>query len=299
MASATMEEKGSSSSPTLMQRARRMRTIAITLTIIFTGYFLVESMLYRGFSAWLSEWQFDKLGQAVPVFTLAALVIVFSLPAWLIYAVMLRRARKASPPEAEVEPTLAHWVARANRFKKLLDGAATILLILAVLSFAWGAIVAGTARQVRLSPSAQNGTGPAGERVVGVVDPRLSVSVANNLIFFNADTRYAPVIEPGQARALRYFVELPADPRDPHPDFTHPLLEVKGQLPGAVVALYRKVGYNVPRDRYVLSPSMNSVQLPYRIGAGQLLIGAIIAFVIGRLQRRRITRITKKTEPDL
>lgn len=295
MASAPMASMEASTPPTPMQRARRVRTIAIALTAIITGYFLIESMLYRGFSAWLSEWQFEKLGQALPVFTLAGLVILFSLPAWIVYALVLHRARKASPAEAEVEPSLTYWVARATRFKKLMDGAATILLVLAVATFAWGAIVAGTARQVRLSPSAQT-TGLAGERVVGVIDPRLSVSVANNLILLNADTRYAPVIEP-KGGPLRYFVELPADPRDPQPDFTHPLLEVKGQLPGAVVALYRKVGYSVDNDRYVLSPTMSSVQLPYRIGAVQLLVGAIIAFVIGRLQRRRITRITKKAEP--
>ncbi|MDG5489241.1 hypothetical protein NYR55_11510 [Sphingomonas sp. BGYR3] len=268
----------------------RLRLVAIGATVIITGYFLIESMLYRGLSEWINEWQFTVFGQAIPVITLMLLVTVFAGPIWLIYWAGTRKRRREAA--AVVVPASDdRWRRGADRFRRLADGTAMVLAALAIGTLVWGSIVIGNAGRVIVAPSAPARPSQQVQTVVGTVDPRLAAVVSQGLLFSERTARYAPVIEPGVGQTVRYFVELPADPDAPAVDLSRPNLLFKGQLPGAARILFERSGVRVADERYVIARDSTGIRTPYWAGALVLLIVAVAAFIIARLQGRRIRKI--------
>ncbi|MGC6401667.1 hypothetical protein ACNI3Q_13935 [Sphingomonas sp. FW199] len=294
MAVTTDNADAVSPSPSGDARRKRWRMAALVLTLIGVGYFLVESMLYRGISAAINEWQFDRLGYALPVITFAVLAALISAPVWLIYWLIVRRRQSA--PAAPM--SVAGWREQALRFRRLADGTAAVLVVLALATLIWGMIIAGTATPVTIGG---NGAAPGTRALAGSVDVRRAVTVSSSVILFRRQSRYAPLIEPGDRGPIRHFVELSSDADAPILEQGRPLLRVRGQVPGAAVAVYRANGMPVARDRYLLSRSTASVQFPYRVGASLLVFAALVAFILGRWQTRRIPKLdpeAKATTPS-
>jgi hypothetical protein len=296
---ATTSDSGAAGKPLGHGAKRRdpWRIVALVLTFVGVGYFLIESMLYRGISAWINEWQFARLGYALPVITFALLALLVLVPVWLIYWLIARR-RRAQRGSATVAPmTMEQWRGQATRFRGLADSTAVGMALLALGALIWGMIVAGSAVPVMIG-AAPGAAAPNGTRLLeGTIDERRAVTVSSSVILFRRQSRYAPLIEPGRPDIVRYIVELPGDPGAPLTEQGQPLQMVQGQVPGAATVVLDANGMRVARERFLISRSTASIQFPYRVGASLLLFAAFVAFAVGRLQSRRIRRIDGRAMP--
>ncbi|MBA3897094.1 MAG: hypothetical protein H0X36_08170 [Sphingomonadaceae bacterium] len=105
---------------------------------------------------------------------------------------------------------------------------------------------------------------------------------------------FAPAAAQGDARDVRYFVEVPrpADGRWPvaasGAEWSGIL--VKGGLPGTMERLFRALGYRVADDHYTLYISVRSMRLGHYLRALQFGLGAFVFLLFAVLQRRYVRR---------
>lgn len=276
--------------------------LAIGWTVVVTLYFLWEADGYRGLFGALSEWQYAKLDQALPLFTFAALTFLFALPAWLILgALIVRRRRGESPP---VSPE-GIWLVSARRFQQGSMILAGLLGAIALAVLLWAIFLPNKEATVRLiapdgSPAAVAGSNPETGIVVGTPDMRLASTMAQDLLFTRRNVQFAPILETNRSKTIRYFVELGNDDaRDTAmavlaPDRTTNM--VVSRMPGAIVTLYRNIGYQVTEPNYLISPSTPTLRWPYLVAAGQVALVALIALLLGLVQMRRIRRIERSAQ---
>jgi hypothetical protein len=69
---------------------------------------------------------------------------------------------------------------------------------------------------------------------------------------------------------------------------------VRSDLPGALIRLYRYLGYRPAADYHVLYVSPITLRWPYYVVASQFLIGGLLFFVSAFWQRYHLRRLSRR-----
>jgi hypothetical protein len=266
-------------------------------------YFSWEAAAYRGLYAYLAEWQFDHIGQDLPTFTFGILATLFAWPALRLFR-RRRRRRRSLSRNATAAQRAAH-AAQAERrdYESAIDASRDYMHFLygfaAALAFAAMVAVIWTLFLPRLSGNAQEisiaDTNPpeGAVRLSGTVDYGRIASFSRGILLVRRSELYAPIIPAGMKDVpVRYFVEFSPDERTGIRDGAslqrRSGILVRSDLPGALVRLYRYLGYDIGKPYYVLYASSMTIRWPYYMIAVQFALGALVFLITGLFQRRHM-----------
>lgn len=279
-------------------------------------YFAWEAATYRGFFAILAEWQFDRLGQDLPTLNFCLLTMALAWP-----ALAILRRRRLSKEEDRVAVAHAHahhhdldederadeqWereaqlaLFSAQDYMHFLFGFAAALGIAALVAVLWTfTLPTGREPPKSFTPSALNAPEPqeGAARIEGAVRYGRIASFNRGILFFNRTALFAPILPPnGGDGRVRYFVEfLPVERPDIAAGSTishRTGILVHSDLPGALVRLYRYLGYHPVEHYHVLYASAATIRWPYYIIAAQFLLGALLFAATGLGQMRHVRQL--------
>jgi hypothetical protein len=260
--------------------------------VIVALYFLWEAASYTGLFARAAEWQLAHLGRYLPTLTFGLLVLLFGSPALLLFRRRRRRADDVPPPASAV-------VTVGTRFMRFLFWIAGALAAAAVVALIWTLILpsaSGTLRDVVLGTPSARAPSEGATRLTGVIVYKRTAAFTQGLLVMRRGARYAPVFPPVEHdNVIRYFIELaPQDhvqPRMADAVVTRTGTLVRDNLPGAVVRLFRYVGYRVATPHYVLYASPLTMRWPYYVAAIEFALGALLFLIVGLFQRRHVRRL--------
>lgn len=288
-------------------KSRRRGSLRIgllwTWVLAVVLYFSWEAASYRGIYAYLAEWQFDHIGQDLPTFTFGVLTILFAWPALRLFR-RRRRRRRSLSRNATAAQRAAH-AAQAERrdyeaaidasrdYMHFLFGFAAALALAATIAVVWTLFLPQySAKGPEISITDTNPPeGPV--RLSGTVDYGRIASFGRGILLFQRSELYAPVIPAGMKdMPVRYFVEFSpeerAEIRDGSSLQRRSGILVRSDLPGALVRLYRYLGYDIGTPYYVLYASPMTIRWPYYMIAVQFLIGAVVFLITGIFQHRHM-----------
>lgn len=286
-------------------------------------YFSWEAASYRGLFAIIAEWEFDRLGQDLPTFNFVLLTMLVSWPALSI--LRRRRAREMTVDEENTdiviarggeteqalerayaeqeqrrETQLAYYTARD--YMHYLFGFTAALCSAALISLLWTLTLPNsTANPHVYTPGslAQQHPVEGAARFDGTLRYGRIASFGRGILFARRTALYAPLFPPrGADGRIRYFVEfLPAERPDIRSGalITHREgILVRSDLPGALIRLYRYLGYQPAPSYYVLYVSLLTMRWPYYIIAAQFLLGGLVFFGVALWQRRHLRRLQRE-----
>lgn len=295
---------------------RRTRSLQIlwlwVLAVVL--YFSWEAGSYRGLFAYLCEKQFAHLGQDLPTLTFACLAMAFAWPA-LLFARRGHAAPEPAAPEPAPDGMVSAEAARraavadldhqaritlfwARDYMHFLFGFAAALELAALAALGWTlALPTGQGQRILFSVAAGQALPPDGPaRLVGEATYGRIASFRRGILFIERGALYAPILPPaGGDGRIHLFVEFLPEERplirngDGVKDRDGILLH--GDLPGALVHLYRAIGYR-PADHYqVLYASTRTMRYPYYILSAQFALGGLAFALFGLWQRRHIRKL--------
>lgn len=286
-------------------------------------YFSWESATYRGLFAMIAEWEFDRLGQDLPTFNFVLLTMLCSWPALSI--LRRRRAREYMEQEEDQDVLFAHGgqteeaLARAYReqeqrrettlalyaardYTHYLFGFTAALWLAALASLLWTLTLPNSMENPRnYTPDSLHSQKPTegAAQFNGTLRYGRIASFGRGILFARRTSLYAPLFPPqGTDGRIRYFVEfLPAE----RPDIRSGSIIshrqgvlVRSDLPGALIRLYRYLGYQPTPDYYVLYVSLLTMRWPYYIVAAQFLLGGLGFFGSALWQRRHLRKLQRE-----
>jgi len=266
-------------------------------------YFSWEAAAYRGIYAYLAEWQFDHIGQDLPTFTFGVLTTLFAWPALRLFR-RRRRRRRSLPRNATAEQRAAYAALSERRdydaaidsardYMHFLYGFASSLAFAAAVALIWTLFLprlAGNAQEISITDMHP----PEGAvRMSGTVDYGRIASFSRGILLVRRSELYAPIIPAGAKNpTIRYFVEFSPDERSEIRDGAslkrRSGILVRSDLPGALVRLYRYLGYDIGAPYYVLYASSLTMRWSYYMIALQFTLGALIFLVAGLFQRKHM-----------
>lgn len=288
-------------------------------------YFSWEAASYRGLFAIMAEWEFDRLGQDLPTFNFCLLTMIFGWPALLVlrrrrvkdldardaaaeralegadaaYALQVREGRRAKR-----EGALALLAARD--YMHFLFGFTGALWFAAIIALLWTLALPNSMDNPRVyTPDSlqqpQIHEGAAALR--GTLRYGRISSFSRGILFARRTALYAPLFPPRGANPdIRYFVEfLPAERPDIHSGsvITHREgVLVRSDLPGALIRLYRYLGYHPSPRYYVLYVNLQTMRWPYYVIAMQFMMGGAAFLAFGLWQRRHIGKLRYQVRKD-
>jgi len=299
-------------------------------------YFAWEAAAYRGLFAYVSEWEFDRLGQDLPTFNFTILTMLLAWPAFALLARFrdrkLRDEAEETPVEAPVildEEAAATLLARQQRdhqnrlamitardYTHFLFAFTASLWFAAALVLLWAQGLPDDTDHPNVYTPASlfaNNQRPVegAAKLEGTLHYGRISSFGRGIMFARRTALYAPLIPPeGSDGRIHYFIEfLPAERPDIRSGgiITHrDGVLVRADLPGALIRLYRYLGYRPAADYHVLYVSPITLRWPYFVIAAQFLIGGLLFFFSAFWQRyhlrslsRRITRqIAVESRPE-
>ena len=307
-----------------VKRARTRLRLLQAWVFVVVAYFSWEAASYRGLFAIICEWEFDRLGQDLPTFNFVLLTMLFSWPALSI--LRRRRAREMELEEEDTdilvaqggeseealqqayqeqeqrrETTLALYAARD--YMHYLFGFVAALWIAAVVALLWTLTLPNsTANPQVYYPSSHGGVKPheGAAEFRGTLRYGRIASFSRGILFARRTSLYAPLFAPraDQDQRIRYFVEfVPAERPDIRSGafITHREgVLVRSDLPGALIRLYRYLGYQPAEGYYVLYVSLLTMRWPYYIVAAQFLLGGLGFFAAGLWQRRHLRHLQRE-----
>lgn len=291
------------------QRVSKRRVFMWTWVLLTVLYFSWEAAAYRGIFAYLTEWQFDHIGQDLPTFTFGLLTTLVSWPA-------LRLFRRKRSPREEADAGLSDSqraladqrselddsvsaVEAARDFMHYLGGFTAALLVATVAALLWTLALPrleGQARSVAVT-GVDPGEGPA--ELVGTMDYGRIASFSRGILFLRRSELYAPILPPdGTRRDIRYFVEFSPEERgliDGGSSLSRRRgILVRNDLPGALVRLYRYLGYYPASRYYTLYASSETIRWPFYMIALQFALGAAVFLLAAALQGLHVRRLLKR-----
>ncbi|MDO6413418.1 hypothetical protein Q4F19_03395 [Sphingomonas sp. BIUV-7] len=278
--------------------------------LVVVLYFAWEAATYRGIFAILAEWQFDRLGQDLPTFNFCLLTMALAWPA---LAILRRRTLSRDELAASRAHTLSdddldddEWeqeaqlaLFSAQDYMHFLLGFGASLGIAALIALLWTlTLPTGTEPPRSFTPGVVGGSEPqeGSARIEGAVRYGRIASFNRGILFFNRTALFAPIVPPkGSDGRVRYFVEfLPVERPDLSAGATishRTGILVHADLPGALVRLYRYLGYQPIEHYYVLYASAATIRWPYYIIAAQFLLGGLLFGATGLGQWRHVRKL--------
>ncbi|QJU59668.1 hypothetical protein HL653_19615 [Sphingomonas sp. AP4-R1] len=297
--------------PARRRRVSPRLTVLWLWVLVVVLYFAWEAATYRGLFAILAEWQFDRLGQDLPTFNFCLLTMALAWPALLI----LRRrrvtdeeaaeyARDHAVPDDELDDDAWEREAQlalfsAQDYMHFLLGFGAALGVAALVALLWTfTLPTGREQPKTFTPSVVGGPVPqeGTARMEGSVRYGRIASFNRGILFFNRTALFAPIIPPkGSDGRVQYFVEfLPVERPDiaAGDTISHRTgILVHADLPGALVRLYRYLGYHPAEHYYVLYASAATIRWPYYIIAAQFLLGGLLFAATGLGQWRHVRKL--------
>lgn len=284
--------------------------------LVVVLYFAWEAASYRGLFAILAEWQFDRLGQDLPTFNFCLLTMTLAWPALAILrrrsvsdAELAENARARGLSDDDIEEEEWEREAQlalfsAQDYMHFLLGFGAALGVAALVALLWTlTLPTGSETPKSFSPSVVNAPEPeeGSARIEGAVRYGRIASFNRGILFFNRTALFAPIIPPqGSDGRVRYFVEfLPVERPDIAAGATishRTGILVHADLPGALVRLYRYLGYHPVENYYVLYASAATIRWPYYIIAAQFLLGGLLFGATGLGQLRHVRRLRSDLE---
>ena len=293
------------------ERAGRRRVFMWTWVMLSVLYFSWEAAAYRGIFAYLTEWQFDHIGQDLPTFTFGLLTTLVAWPALRLF----RRKRTAQAELADDATDAQRSVADAREefhdsiasvdaardFMHYLLGFSAALLLATAVALLWTLALPrleGPTRQVSIV-GAEPAEGPA--ELVGTAGYGRIASFSRGILFIRRSELYAPILAfDGNRDNIRYFVEFSPDERQlihSGSSLTRRRgILVRNDMPGALVRLYRYLGYYPAKRYFVLYASSATIRWPYYMIALQFGLGAAVFVVCALFQQRHMRKLLKLFE---
>lgn len=288
------------------QPRRRMILQLLWLWVLLVVlYFSWEVATYRGLFAIIAEWQFERLGQDLPTFDFMALAVAFSWPALLLVRARFRSKEQsepegATPAQVDIarDKTLAAAILEtAEEYMHVLFGFAAALAIAAMVALVWTLFLPRVDRDpTPLAPYSETVSpreGPTsfdGQLTYGRI-----ASFGRGILFLRHTVLYAPLKPPGGDPGVRYFVEfLPDERADIRAggSISHRAgILVRGDMPGALIRLYRYLGYRIAPRYYVLYASQWTMRWPYYMLAVQFALAAFAFLIVALWQRLHLRRL--------
>ena len=276
-------------SRTRQRRGAVAKIIGLSIWIVVVTLVLLwQATSYRGIMALIGEWQFNAFGRHYPTFNYVLLVFLLCLPGYLLFL----RPRKRAVAE---RPEAATFRSARALFKAIV--AATIglgvaaLVILIVMLFLPRENGPGQTIDLGRPAPAVLAEGPA--TISGRILYERTAGFDEDMLFTRRSFRFAPIVGPRQTSSdIRFFVQLPpfdATARGPAASMTGVLK--RNGLPGEIVRLFRYAGFQVEEPNYVLFVEPAAMRWPYWTLIVQFLVGAVLALMIGLVQRRRTQKI--------
>jgi hypothetical protein len=286
-------------------------------------YFAWEGATYRGIFALVSEWEFDRLGQDLPTLNFTLLTMFLTWPVLTI--LRRRRAREARYAQEDQDIFEAYsglseeGIARAyteqeerrstelalfaaRDYMHYLFGFTAALWLAAVASLLWTLTLPNSTQNPKnYTPSSLAHQQPTegAARFNGTLRYGRIASFGRGILFARRTSLYAPLFPPrGTDGKIRYFIEfLPAE----RPDIRSGALVnhregilVRADLPGALIRLYRYLGYQPAENYYVLYVSLLTMRWPYYIVAAQFMLGGLFFFAAALLQRSHRRKLQRE-----
>ncbi|KEZ15278.1 hypothetical protein CP98_04514 [Sphingobium yanoikuyae] len=301
---------------TLASRPRRLHVAAVLLIVGAPLLFLMLLLwsVFRGEGpvVAMGDWEFRAFGQVLPIFNVAAPVIICMLLGVLLDGLLTRRWRrkveKAMLQRAmdDAAPMAAYsdgGVGSAGRFTRALTMVGSGLIVTALLVTAWAiclpaqspaAVIRGSATQAVSAPYVATGA-PNG---------RLATTVVQDMLVTQRLTYFVPIIDPAEPKLIRDFVEFVPDKRwngtsVPEVDPGTSWKAYPAALPRFVHVLYSEGGYAVSPTYHVLASSPSAIQAPYWIVAMQLGLLGVMVLAAALLQRRHAHRLARRYQASL
>ena len=284
------------------QSFRPNSTLRALLAVTWLGLAIVflvwQSISYRGLLALLAEWEFETFGVYHPAITYLALLAILCSP------MLLFRRRAEANKAATVPPT---DVPRQNpeisiNSVRILLGLGIVALLAAAGVSLFGFALPNDDGPIHTIAVADQNQKP----MLGPADLRgrvlfNQISVLNESVLTSKyNTRFAPMVGEGADQTrVRYFVELPpnAEPGVAEVASAYRGVLRQGGLPGELVRLYRYAGLKIDPGYYVLFASTGSMRRAYMVSAGELLVLALVALLLGGILgygRSRANRLTRQ-----
>ncbi len=305
-------------------RGLRLQLLWLWVLVVVL-YFSWEAASYRGLFAVMAEWQFDRLGQDLPTFNFCLLTMVFGWPALLI--LRRRRVKEMDARDAAANPALEGadeaYLAQAQELRRskregalallaardymhFLFGFTSALWFAALIALLWTLALPSSMDNPRVyTPDSlqQPAIHEGAAAFRGTLRYGRISSFSRGILFARRTALYAPLFPPKGANPdIRYFVEfLPAERPDIHSGsvITHREgVLVRSDLPGALIRLYRYLGYHPAPRYYVLYVNLQTMRWPYYVIAMQFLMGGAAFLASGLWQRRHISKLRLKVRRD-
>ncbi|WP_448501124.1 hypothetical protein [Sphingomonas sp.] len=253
---------------------------ATAWTILAALFWLYQADGYRGWFAALSEWQYQRFGQALPFFTFLLLLALVTVPVWLIVWGLNRRRTRRLPLPPGIE--------MAGRFARITLTLGIVLAVLAVATLGWGLLRPQATSDVRLVAPGTSASDPGAGVVAGAIDYRLTATASRDVMFLRREVRFAPVIEPGNPGGIAYFAQLSSTEAESTGRETR---AAANRVPGAILTLYRNLGYRIADPHYLIDATPQNLRWPYLALTAQLGLLALVALAMAAVQRRRLSRL--------
>lgn len=286
------------------RRSQRLtRGWATTVWVVFIAlFFLWQTVAYRGFVAFVAEWQFNEFGIYRPTLTYFLFVVLLA-PLPLLFRRRAKRNANAESPEAPVADALPIAVRAAYRFMKVLfalSGAALIAALLSLLAMWLLPSAAGQVQHITASDTVPAAPSEGPTALSGKILYNRTSAFDENLWFVRRNTRFAPVIEEGSDEtAIRYFVELaPTDQASAAGTSVRRGILKRNALPGELLRLYRYAGFRVFPDHYVLFSTPEPMRWPYFATALEFITGCVLLLLVACIQWLRCRRLAARLDRE-
>jgi len=264
---------------------------------------LIRVARYTGIVGVLGEWQFGQLYRYFPVVTMMLIILLLTLPVWLVL-VLIQRRRVARAARGQNDAILLpvaqeHSITAARRFEWFFW-----IVALAALPVAaeagwqlWSLPPAtGAERTIVVADVSPNGyQGPA--RLVGAVDLERIALLRDRLLFAERVIYVAPVLPPGGEGPARYFTTVrPVNAKATRFAPIGSGVLLSDGVPHELLSLYRGLGVTTAEQAALLLPDAAAMQWRYWMAIIQALVVAVVAAVFGLLARRSRRRLVATLE---
>ncbi len=274
---------------------RNIVMAAIGWAVFVAGILIWQAYEYIGVFRWLAEWQFATFDRMYPLVTIAAIVLILSIPFLIAIAVLQMRRRKVHGRFRRGELLVRERVgSRILLFAAGGFGAVAGLLGLFALTIGGIGDKAVTGFKLR-------GEAPASGMLVRGQAWALAGSKGyyrERAIFSTRDLFVMPIARSGGGTDIRYFVETDG------PQVSEPRLQAisgvmrQNAMPGGLTQLYRNAGYRVSNPAHVVFASRQSARWPYTSAAFDSAIIAVLLLIAFSMLRLHINRALKKEADD-
>jgi len=279
-----------------LRRSQMLAIVAASWAVLVLIYFLWELDEYRGLTAMIAEWQYESLGQNLPLLNLIILTALFVMPIYFIILFLEHRDKKVT--DSDNAKLIELVVLSEQRLFRLFICLASVTLFVglaALIRTTFLPTANGLARVISIGSDAIPQIPEGHVTLTGTTLYRRTATFQHDVLLLRRGIQFVPMVASGpESHDVRFFAELSPD-RMPKVDVDVDVATFTGilrrnALPGAIIRLFRYAGMRVAEPHYVLYASRTSMCWPYYVVALNCLLAGCLMLALALIQRRRLTR---------